>query len=232
MFAYKVIGLIGMVSYTAAFITGRVPRMRYNRYRIVAVPRHAMPDMPKGYGWRNLSAGDLSAHAIDVDSDVQADRFAQNLDCLGIFDRKDTLVGVSWIGSRHHYEGDLAIRFTPPAGSAWDTGLWVPDDKRMGRAFAATWGAIGAWLDSQSLDWSISCIADYNIASILAHERMQAKTLGHVTILQIGRFQISFGAKPLLCWLRPGHMPDARISLPPSCTETYQADAEPFAANR
>jgi hypothetical protein len=214
MFAYKVIGLIGLSSYAAAYLTGRVPKLRYARYRIVAIPRSALPQMPRGYSWRELNAEELANHVIDKPQAAQARRFAQGLRCVAIFDRHGALSGVSWLGTGTHFEGDMPISFSPPEGSVWDTGMWVPQEKRMGRAFAAIWAAIGAWMDDRGRTWSISCINDYNVQSLLAHDRMKAQLMGHLTVFQIGRLILSFGAAPRLMWLRNGHMPHALLSLP------------------
>jgi hypothetical protein len=185
-----------------------------------------MPSLPHGYHWRILGPEELAQHCIDAEASVQADRFAQKLQCLGVFDRKNQLAGISWLGTGHHNEGELAIRFIPPTGAAWDTGLWIPDDKRMGRAFTAAWGAIGSWLASQDLDWSVSCIADYNIASILAHERMKAQTLGHVAVLKLGRLQFTFGAKPWACIIKNGFMPTAGLKLPQGAKAELRAASQ------
>jgi hypothetical protein len=214
MLVYKVIGLIGLTSYAAAYVTGRVPKLRYNRYRIVAVPRTALPAMPRGYSWRELDADALANYTIDKPRESQEKRFAQGLRCVAIFDRQDQLAAVSWLGMGKHFEGDVPIEFAPPEGAAWDTGLWIPQEKRMGRAFAAIWAAIGAWMDQNACQWSISCISDYNVASLLAHERMQAHIVGHLMIFNVGKLILSFGAKPKLMWLRNGKTPQALLNLP------------------
>jgi|GEM_PF-6609954 len=124
---------------------------------------------------------------IDVGPEVQAERFAAGMQCLGVFGSSGALVGVSWIGTGRQEDPLFGIRYELPAATAWDTGLWVPEDKRMTRAFAALWAAIGEWLRSERLAWTMSSIADYNVASITAHRRLGANELGTITILRLGQ---------------------------------------------
>ncbi len=218
MFAYKVIGLIGLGSYALAYAVGRSPRVDYSRARLIAMPRSALPPMPRGYQWRMLSAPELAALAINIGPDVQAQRFAMGLRCLATFDRSGQLAGISWVSTDPVCEGDPPACYCPPPGCAWDTGLWIPPEKRMGRAYAAVWASIGCWLDDQGLHWSLSAIADYNIASLLAHERMGALVIGQLTMLRIGRLHLSLGARPAVAWISgPESLPKVQFSqLPPA----------------
>lgn len=213
--AFKVLGVIGLASYAAAYVCVKVRRVSYNRFKLIAVPAEALPDMPRGYSFRALDHSELAQFTIDISPEVQAQRFASGLECLAIFDRKDALVGVCWLGRRVHEEGHLHVRFVLPANAAWDTGLWVPEDKRMSRAFSATWAAIKHWLHKEGLEWTLSSIADYNIPSILSHRRLGSRDLGHVTVLRVGSFQITIGARPLLSVRGRSPMPTRYLRATP-----------------
>lgn len=196
--AFKVIGIIGIASYAAAYVATRLRHVRYHRFRIVALPAGALPQMPRGYSWRLLSAEELAVHTIDVGPEVQRERFAAGLDCLAVFDSRGALAGVSWLATGCAREPMYGLSFRLAQGCAWDTGLWVPPEKRMGRAFAAVWAAIGEWMAGQELRWSLSSIADYNVASILSHRRLGAIDMGTVMVLRIGPVQLTLGASPML----------------------------------
>lgn len=196
--AFKVIGVIGLASYAVAYAATRLRHVRYHRFRIVAQPTSALPQMPRGYTWRLLSPEDLAGHTIDVGPEVQHERFAAGLACLAVFDARGALAGVSWLATGTAQEPMYGLSFRLAPGCAWDTGLWVPPEKRMGRAFAAVWAAIGEWTKSRGLRWSLSSIADYNVASILSHRRLGARDMGTVMVLRIGSVQLTLGARPLL----------------------------------
>lgn len=212
-FSFKVLGTMGLASCAAAYVCVKLRHVSYDRFVLIAVPARGLPEMPRGYSHRMLGLEDLAEFTIDIGPKMQAQRFAAGMECLGIFDRRGELVGVSWLAKRVYHEGHLHVRFQLPDNAAWDTGLWVPEEKRMGRAFAATWGAIRHWLHREGLDWTLSSIADYNIPSILSHRRLGAKTLGHVVVVRIGRWQFTIGARPFVTIKGEGTTPTTRLRL-------------------
>ncbi len=187
------LGPLSAASYALARAAGRVPGAGWTRAHIVAVPRAALPAMPAGFGVRAVSARQLADHAIDVDAPVQAARFAAGLTCLAAFNRRGALVGVVWLTAGPACEAAVPVRFLPPPGAAWDTGMWVHPDHRMGRAFAALLAGMGAWLDIHRLAWSISSIADYNHGSLAAHRRLGMRPIGVVAALRLGPVQWASG---------------------------------------
>lgn len=191
----KVLGPVTALSYATARIAARLPGLSWHRYVLISVPLAGMPKMPRGYGVREIAADELKTFVIDAGIEVQADRFARGLICLGAFDG-DALIGVNWLGVERFDEDEVDVRFLLPADAAWDTGLWIRDDRRLGRGFAALWAGTGAWLAARGLARSMSRIADYNLASLNAHRRMAGVTLGHVTAAGIGGWQLSVGARP------------------------------------
>jgi hypothetical protein len=192
----QMLGLAGVLSYAAARFAARAGMLGYNRYSLVAVPVCGMPVMPRGFYVAELDADALAAHSIDVTHDVQTARFAQGLVCLGAFNSKGELVGVNWVGRGPFVEDEVHVRFSVPGNAGWDTGLWVRPEHRLGRGFAALWAGTADWLRAQSLQWSMSRIADYNLASILSHRRMGAVTVGHVTAIRLFRWQWMAEGRP------------------------------------
>jgi hypothetical protein len=210
----QLLGLTGLLSYAAARLAARAGVFGYNRYTLVAVPVEGMPKMPRGFHVQTLDAATLAQHEIDVSPDVQASRFAQGLVCLGAFNAKDELIGVNWIGAGPFVEDEVHVRFSVPANAAWDTGLWVRPEHRLGRGFAALWAGTADWLRAEGLASSISRIADYNLPSILSHRRMGALTAGHITAIRVLRWQWMADGKPRLVRLNGGRPADLGVALP------------------
>lgn len=193
----KLLGLAGVVSYAAARLAVRLRLVSWQRAHVVAVPRHALPAMPRGFSVMELDAPALEQRSIDIGPGNQAARFAQGLRCLGAIAANGELAGTIWVTSGACTEGELPLRFHPPAGCGWDTGMWIHPDHRLGRAFAALWAGVGAWLDQHGLSWSASSIADYNLTSLGAHRRLDMVILGRFVALRIGQWHfIAAGAEP------------------------------------
>jgi hypothetical protein len=208
----KLLGLAGVVSYAAARLAAKAGMLGYSRLMLVAVPVSQMPGMPKGFSVRPLSAAALQSHVIDIPPDVQSLRFEQGMTCLGAFNRKNQLVGVTWVGPGPFEEDSMAIRFHVPVGAAWDTGLWIQPQHRLGRGFAALWAGTAQWMRANNKDWSMSWIADYNLPSLLSHRRMGAVTVGQVLRFRFFRWQYVAEGRPKLVRINGGN--SANISLP------------------
>ncbi len=207
----KSLGMMTTLSYGAARLASGTRCFGYHRYRLLAVPRSGMPSMPGGYRVQSLSARDLAKYTIDVGIDVQAARFAQGLICIGVFNG-ERLCGVNWLTIGDFDEDEVRVRYVLPQGAAWDTGLWVTPERRMSRAFAALWAGSADWLAANGLNWSISRIADYNLASLNSHQRMHAVDIGRLLVLRVGNVQIGLGARPSLSRVDRGEAP--RVTLP------------------
>jgi hypothetical protein len=208
----SVIGLGGRLSYLFGRACGRIPGISYVRHRIVAVDIHTMPPMPRGYYARLIGPEELTGHRIDACAAVQAERFAAGMLCLGAFNGRDALVGVTWLDREAHDERVLGVRFRLPTHAAWDGGLWIDEERRLSRAFVALWAGIRCWLDEQGLRQSISSIADYNAASLAAHRSLGARVIGHVAVLRVGGYQLTFGGKGGRARLtRAGQRPEIRL---------------------
>lgn len=193
---FRALGAKGFVSYAVSRAVEPLPGVAYRRYRLVAVPRSGMPPMPRGHVVRMLDLAELrrSAGSLDLDDTVIDFRSGQGMSCLGAF-RGDRLLGVTWIIDQPFDEDEVAVRFVPPPGAAWDTGLYVLPTERGGRAFAALWAGTAAWLAERGLDWSMSRINDYSDNSWRSHQRMGARPIDTLTALRIGDRQWLFGVR-------------------------------------
>lgn len=193
------LGPLGLASYAAARACDRFPGTAWHRYRLVAIAVAAMPAMPRGFQAAILDESIVNRLAKDLDLPHQAirHRFSQGMTCLGIW-RGDHIAGVNWIMAGPFEEDEVRVRFVPPPGCAWDTGLYVHPQDRGGRAFQALWAATADWLRERGLDWTMSRITDHNLASWRAHRRMGARSLGTFAALTLGRTQWSLGAGGLV----------------------------------
>lgn len=207
----QILGVAGVASYALARVAVRSGLLAFYRYAIVATPQQRMPTMPKAYVVRSIDPAELARHSIDAPPKVQADRFAQGMTCLGAFNGKDELVGVTWLIEGGLIEDDVRVRFEVPERCCWDTGLWIAPAHRLSRAFAAIWAGTALWMAERGLAHSVSRIADYNLASILSHRRMGAVTLGHHSFMKIAGWQYSWSTRPRL--LRIGEGKAARLPI-------------------
>jgi hypothetical protein len=184
---FRTLGPAGSASYALSRVVEHIPGLVYRRYRIVAVPRHSMPAMPRGHAARPLDDAELRAAAAPLAlTDATIDyRRAQGMTCLGAF-RGDRLLGVTWLTDRPFDEDEIAVRFVPPPGAGWDTGMYLRAEERGGRGFAALWAGTAAWLAARGLDWSMSRINDYNDASWRAHRRLGARCVDTLTAVRFG----------------------------------------------
>jgi hypothetical protein len=187
--ALKILGAASVASYVVARIAVRAGWLGWHRQHIIAVPRAALPTMPRGFVVRELGPEDLSLHRIDADAGVQQARFAAGLICLGVFNARELLIGVVWLSGHGGREAGIPLDLMPPEGAGWDTGMWIHPDHRLGRGFAALWAGVGEWLDGRGLTWSYSAIADYNVASLTAHRRLGAVEISTFIAVRLGRWQ-------------------------------------------
>ncbi|MBV7257116.1 hypothetical protein KCG44_10015 [Pacificimonas sp. WHA3] len=182
------------MSYLAARATGFLPGLAWHRYRLIAVPRGGLPAMPRGYGVRVAAPEDLAGR-IDSGPETISYRIAAGMVPL-IAERQGKVLGVNWVTDGAFDEDEVRVRWQPGAGCAWDTGLWVAPEQRLSRAFAALWAGTGAWLAERGLDWSMSRVADYNLASLAPHMRLGAVDLGAVGIAKAGPVQLATRGRP------------------------------------
>ncbi len=213
------LGALGITSYLVAKMAKRGGSFDYHRYALIAVPVNAMPKMPRGFRTEILDAAALANHVIDAPTHVKDERLAKGLICLGAFNAKDQLTGVTWLSTEPFLEDEVYVRFEVSKNASWDTGLWIAPQFRSGRSFAALWAGTAAWLSAQNRSWSVSRIADYNLPSILSHKRMASVELGHMVVVRLGRWQFSTRARPFCINLKnrtPSHLQlDIGVDLVP-----------------
>lgn len=163
----------------------------WHDYALIATPRTGMPAMPYGYSTRvvtDMADFEPAAEVAGVSRAVAQRRLDNGCACLVAL-RGDAPVGVTWVSIRPVHEDEIAALYDCGGRAAWDLGLHIAPEHRASRAFAALWAATGNWLDAHGARWSLSRIALYNDASLRAHARLDARLIGRVQALQIGRWQ-------------------------------------------
>lgn len=195
-------GIAGTASYAAARAASLIPGLYFHRYRLIAVPLPGMPVMPRGYEVAALSDAALAGR-IDAGAEAVAYRRGQGLEALAAL-HKGEIMGVTWLTGGPFDEDEVRARWIPPAGMAWDTGMWVRPDRRLSRAFAALWAGTADWLRARGLTGSASRIADYNQVSLAPHARMGARTLGTATFAGAGPLQAASAGRPRITCTRSG----------------------------
>lgn len=219
----QMLGLIGAASYLAARLARASGRAAFHRYAIIAQPRAGLPTMPRGFRVAELDATALAQQDVDADAAVQALRFAGGLTCLGVFDPRDRLTGLIWLGEATYREDEVAVRFALPPQCCWDTGLWIAPEHRMGRSFAALWAGVADWMDARGLSHSLSRVSDYNHAALKSHQRMGAVVLAHHTFIRFGNWQWCRTARPRLVRLVSGR--EAALNLAPLMDQSASVSA-------
>jgi len=210
----QLLGLAGVLSYATARLVAKAGLIGYSRYTLVAIPVDGMPKMPRGYRVENRTIDQLEGLDINVRREEQERWFAQGMECLVAFNAKGDCVGATWVGPGPFDEIMVHLRFEVPDNAAWDTGLWIPPEHRLGRGFAALWAGTAEWLRAHGRAWSMSWIADYNLPSLLSHRRMQSQVVGHIMTFRFGRWQYMAQGRPRLARIDRAPAPVMRVPLP------------------
>lgn len=170
---------------------GFIPGAAFHRYIFTAVPRAALPPMPRGYAVHTLSEAECRQFDLGAPPEAVAYRLSMGCAVLAAFNRKQELVGVFWLTASPFREDEIDLWYDTQGQGAWDLGLYVSPEHRATRAFAALWAGAGEWLDTQGLGWSFSRITDYNAASLSAHARLQGWRLGTAWAFSMGKWQLT-----------------------------------------
>lgn len=171
-------------------------RVRVYRYYFVAQPV-SPPMLPER--WRRQSclrvykenAPDISD--LPLEKRVIDSRFAQGAACICAF-RHGVLVGCLWLARDCYYEDEVHAVFKPlPADkTAWDFDVYINPDQRGALIFPLLWDAANEWLRGQGVEWSLSRISAFNTASLAAHRRLGARTVGAASFIRLGHVQATF----------------------------------------
>lgn len=212
----SIIGIAGIASYAFARLALRTGWVCWYRYAVIYLPRDNLPAMPPGYSAEELTPDEALTIETGATEEFRRNRLRDGMTCLAVRNRKGACVAAAWIGAGDCGEDDVSLMFRIPAGTAWDTGMWVHPDHRLGRAFSALVAALGEWMGRQGVAGSYSRIADYNLASLTAHRRLSARMIGHFAVLKVGNWQWCAQGRPRLIRIDGAHRSDYLVPKTPS----------------
>ena len=189
--------------------------------RLMAVPVAPASRLPVGRGRgiavREVGAGDPALRRLEVTPEVQAYRFARGAECLAATKGGEP-IGCVWLAFNGYREDVFRCRFTPqPRGAAaWDFGLYIVPDQRLGLAFVRLWEALEERLRARGIRWTMSRIDAANPVSLAAHARLGAVRLGSLLVVAVGGVELLVATLPpfLRASRRGGTPPELRLAAP------------------
>ncbi len=163
---------------------------------------------------RELEAADLAL--LPEGPDVINYRLSEGGIAVGAF-KDGECIATLWYTMDIYNEDEVRARYQPlPHGSsAWDFGVGVAPQYRIGRTFVTLWDAGMASMRSHGCTASFSRINATNAASITSHAKLGARPLGCATFLTLGPVQVAWSS----------HTPRFHISLSKNAIPLYQLQA-------
>jgi hypothetical protein len=215
--AWREYGTLGLAfrAVAASLATASAGRLRVVWYVLCAQPVRNDWRLPSRMGKdievRRVEPHDPVLAQPPRPPDVIAARFAQGAICIAAH-RDGELLGFLWLCPRRYFEDEVRCVFV--IGDAdegwWDFDVWVAQAHRNGIVFARLWQSAHDYLRGVNARYTCSRIAGANAASMAAHWRLGAVTLGHAIFLCGRRWQLALGGKP---WLH--------LSRDPRCMPTF-----------
>jgi len=216
------IGRIDTLLYVASRFLARSSggRARLLKYRIVAQPVPAARLTPPRRGQSIVVTEGTPEQARSTPFGRPAAAIEHRLKhgARYIVARKDDrLLGFQWFTLHDYPEDEVRCRFELRAEDrcAWDFDIYVRPEARMQPVFTKLWDTANGIFRDQGIEYSLSRINVFNQASMQAHARLGAETIGWAAFLVAGTVQLSiFPTRP---WLHlsfaDGQAPAMQVSL-------------------
>ncbi len=200
------LGPVGWLFYVVDRMLARLSRgkIRFWAFRFLCQPVPAVPLLARTGG--NMVVGEIGAgdveHAL-FERPVGAidERFARGSRCIAACDGTQ-LAGYLWLHQGPLRERLVACDFEalPNDCAWWDYDLEVLPKYRLGRTYARLWDAAFALMREHSIECTISWVLWSNKASLRAQERMGARRVGWLLLLDI--FDAKLGWQSSAPWVR------------------------------
>jgi hypothetical protein len=178
-FAYYLSRVLGLLRIGAAF-----------GYEFVELAIDDLPVLPRAYNVRNMLPDNPDVTLAMPLWHVREWRYRQGAVCLGAY-RAEQLVGVAWIAKHQFLEDEVRAAYHVAQDSVWDFGMEVLPAFRGSRAVLAVLAALAQGMREAGAVRSISRIADHNLASLRAHEKLGCKRLGRAMIIRVLGLQLT-----------------------------------------
>lgn len=162
-----------------------------------------------------LEPGEIPASLFGRPSGAIEERFRGGSTCIAALNGNE-LSGFMWLQFGALRERLVACDFEPlPANlTCWDYDLEVLPRYRLGRTFARLWDEAFRVLRKRGVQATVSWIAFSNVASRRAHERMGARQVGWLVVLDL--FGFKFAAQstaPFVMFSPAGHRLRIRVDI-------------------
>ena len=197
--ADKLMRRLGVTNAFLYALSRGLARYSGGRCRIVKYYFVAQPVAPSVSA---LDAGAISIAPVSPDdrivkqfprsADVINRRFRDGAICL-VARNGDEFAGYLWLKLRGYEEDEVRCHYipTPELSTAWDFDIYVAPSYRMGRTFMRLWSAANEFLRRHEIDWTLSRISAYNVASLYSHRRMGSRQIAAGLFLCLGMVQIA-----------------------------------------
>jgi hypothetical protein len=192
-------GALGWSIYAADRLLDRLTggRARLWAFRFYAQPVPDEPLLPPARGVSKMVVGvieasDVAPELFERPKGAIEERFEDGSLCIAARDGQ-RLAGFMWLRFGVLRERLLACDFEPlPAGlTCWDYDFEVLPRYRLGRTFARLWDEGFRLLRARGVRESVSWIAFSNLASQRAHERMGARRVGWLVVLDAFGYKLA-----------------------------------------
>ena len=146
---------------------------------------------------REIRAGELDPELFERPPGAVDERFASGSRCIAACDG-DRLAGYMWLhcGALRERLVDCDFEALPNERAWWDYDLEVMPKYRLGRTFARLWDAAFAMMRENGIEHSVSWILWSNTDSVRAHERMGARKVGWLILLDAFGLKIGLQSSP------------------------------------
>lgn len=165
----------------------------YHDWMVQPIPEKPLLSRRRGqmYETREIPMDDPLIDRMPIRPEVRVSRREQDTVCLATF-RKDELVGYIWL-SFGTYEEDMArctFVLEPESESVFDFDLYIPEEHRMGMAFAAVWDGAAHYLRERGVKYTYSRMDHFNLKSASAHDHFGWKPVGRALILRLWSVEV------------------------------------------
>ncbi|MCG8503949.1 MAG: hypothetical protein MI755_05035 [Sphingomonadales bacterium] len=170
-------------------------------YRFYALPVPAANELGASragkVSYRRIERDAPILEALGLEQEVLDFRFNQGAICFGAV-REEELIGAVWFALGPFDEDEARCRYIPlpEDRTAWDFGVFVAPEHRLGLTFHRLWQEVFRYLAARDRNWSLSRISAYNPGSLASHERLGSRYLGKARFLRLGRVQVMWSHLP------------------------------------
>ena len=194
-------------------------------YQLVAQPVPAKPLLAQRstksrFAIREVSSQDYQLGWFPRPQHIIDFRFKQGAHCFVAF-KDECAVGCLWLQLGPYNEDEVRCQFQPypEQSTAWDFDVYIVPELRLGRLFVYLWDHAYAWLRERDVQWSVSRISPFNIASVRSHQRLGAKRIADAAFIGYGEWQLLLATTTPYCHVSRRRMPKLVLRVPKQVDE-------------